>query len=191
MGPYGAELEPSGLRRIPLPRTSVNKGKKRIGHDSSPDPPEHLSYGHFFRPPTDVSLFCPGGHLPEAVVSGLPFPGPSSIAANATPDTDMLSAIMSAAINNVMRFLIFSPPLTFSLSLPQNKNRPPRIAMIPSVAGCTTGSLSPRCPHIRDEVLSLYSKPRFWSVEAILSSNEPNIQCPRALCALKHGACSL
>ena len=34
--------------------------------------------------------------------------------------------------------------------------------MIPSVAGCTTGSLYPRCPYIRDEVLSLYSKPRFW-----------------------------
>jgi hypothetical protein len=32
--------------------------------------------------------------------------------------------------------------------------------MIPSVAGCTTGSLCPRCPYTRDEVLSLYSKPR-------------------------------
>jgi hypothetical protein len=31
--------------------------------------------------------------------------------------------------------------------------------MIPSVAGCTTGSLCPRCPYIRDEVLSLYTKP--------------------------------
>ena len=57
-------------------------------------------------------MFCPCGHLPEAVVSGLPFPGPSFIAANATPDTDMLSAIMSAAINNVMRFLICSHPLS-------------------------------------------------------------------------------
>ena len=28
--------------------------------------------------------------------------------------------------------------------------------MIPSVAGCTTGSLCPRCPYIRDKVLSLY-----------------------------------
>src|SRR5215217_1145804 len=117
MGPYGAELEPSGLRRIPLPRTSVNKGKKRIGHDSSPDPPEHLSYGHFFRPPTDVSLFCPGGHLPEAVVSGLPFPGPSWIAANAKPDMDMLSAITSAATNNVTRFLISSHPLSLTRAL--------------------------------------------------------------------------
>jgi hypothetical protein len=43
------------------------------------------------------------------VRSGLPLPGPSFIAANATPDTDMLSAITSAAINNVMRYLIFSP----------------------------------------------------------------------------------
>ena len=28
--------------------------------------------------------------------------------------------------------------------------------MIPTVAGCTTGSLSPRCPYIWDRVLSLY-----------------------------------
>jgi len=28
--------------------------------------------------------------------------------------------------------------------------------MIPSVAGCTTGSPCPRCPYRRDEVLSLY-----------------------------------
>jgi hypothetical protein len=33
--------------------------------------------------------------------------------------------------------------------------------VIPSVAGCTTGSLYPRRPYIRDEVLSLYSKPCF------------------------------
>jgi hypothetical protein len=32
---------------------------------------------------------------------------------------------------------------------------------IPSVAGCTTGSLCPRCPYRRDEVRSLYSKPSF------------------------------
>ena len=71
-----------------------------------------LGYGHFFKPPGEVSLFCPGGHLPEDVVAGLPFPGPSLIAANATPDSDMLSAITSAAINNVMRFLIPSHPLS-------------------------------------------------------------------------------
>jgi hypothetical protein len=49
--------------------------------------------------------------LPEDVVAGLPFPGPSVMAANATPDNDMLSAIMSAAINNKRRFLIPSHPL--------------------------------------------------------------------------------
>src|SRR5919112_5114188 len=73
-----------------------------------------LTYGHFFRPPGEVSLFCPGAHLPVGVVSGLPFPGPSFIAANATPDTDMLSAITSAAINNAMRFLILSHPLSLA-----------------------------------------------------------------------------
>jgi hypothetical protein len=73
-----------------------------------------LGYGHFFRPPGEVSLFCPGAHLPVGVVSGLPFPGPSFIAANATPDIDMLSAITSAAINNVMRFLILSHPLSLA-----------------------------------------------------------------------------
>src|SRR5215211_7233145 len=73
-----------------------------------------LGYGHFFRPPGEVSLFCPGAHLPVGVRSGLPLPGPSFIAANATPDNDMLSAITSAAINNVMRFLIFSPPFANS-----------------------------------------------------------------------------
>jgi hypothetical protein len=69
-----------------------------------------LGYGHFFRPPGEVSLFCPGGHLPEDVVAGLPLPGPSLIAAKARPDIDMLSAITSAATNNVTRFLILSPP---------------------------------------------------------------------------------
>src|ERR671921_780518 len=78
--------------------------------------------GHFFRPPGEVSLFCPGAHLPVGVVSGLPFPGPSFIAANATPDIDMLSAITSAAINNVMRFLIVSPPLSLARVL--DKRRP-------------------------------------------------------------------
>jgi hypothetical protein len=71
-----------------------------------------LGYGHFFRPPGEVSLFCPGAHLPEGVRSGLPFPGPSFIAAKATPDTDMLKAITTAAISNVMRFRIFSHPLS-------------------------------------------------------------------------------
>src|SRR5215218_4465747 len=89
--------------------TSVNKGiKKGIGARSdSPDSPSHLGYyPHFFNPPGDVSLFWPAGHLPEEVVSGLPFPLPSTIAPNATPENDIVSAIVSAAINNVMRFLI-------------------------------------------------------------------------------------
>jgi hypothetical protein len=105
------------LLRIPLPRTPVNTCmKRRIGASaSSPDSPTHLGYyGHFFNPPGDVSFFCPGAHLPEEVVSRLPFPGPWLIAANATPETDMLSAITTAAINNVMRFLNFSPPFPLS-----------------------------------------------------------------------------
>src|SRR5215203_151943 len=107
------ERRPCEPRRITLPRTLVNKGKKRIG--ASVTPPSSrvpLGYGHFFRPPGEVSLFCPGGHFPEDVVAGLPLPGPSLIAANATPDTDMLSAITTAAINNIMRFLIPSHPLS-------------------------------------------------------------------------------
>jgi hypothetical protein len=42
-----------------------------------------------------------------------------AILANATPPNDIVSAIMSAAINNVMRFLIFSPPF------PLSKNKQP------------------------------------------------------------------
>jgi hypothetical protein len=41
---------------------------------------------------------------------------------------------------------------------------------IPSVAGCTTGSLYPRCPYIRDEVLSLYQA-EFLSMVGILIVN--------------------
>src|SRR5829696_1635388 len=47
----------------------------------------------------------------------------------------------------------FSPPFLLS------KNKKPASKdhnVIPSVAGCTTGSLNPRCPYRRDEVLSLY-----------------------------------
>jgi hypothetical protein len=58
-------------------------------------------------------LFAPGGQWPLLVVSGLPFPGPST-SAKATPENDIVSAIVSAAINNVMRFLIFSPPFPLS-----------------------------------------------------------------------------
>ena len=57
--------------------------------------------------------------------------------------------------------------------------------MIPSVAGCTTGSLCPRCPYIRDEVLSLYSKPRFCLQGAHYSRCDESslfwsTMCPRA-----------
>src|SRR5215204_6656013 len=67
----------------------------------------------------------------------------------------------------------------------QNKSRPLRITTIPSVAGCTTGSLCPRCPYIRDEVLSLYSKPRFCLQGAHYSRcHESSVlwstMCPRA-----------
>jgi len=51
-------------------------------------------------------LFCPPGHLPAGFLSGLPLPGPSSIWANATPENDIVSAIMSAVINKVMRLRI-------------------------------------------------------------------------------------
>jgi hypothetical protein len=50
------------------------------------------------------------------------------------------------------------------------QNRPLRIVMIPSVAGCTTGSLCPRCPYLRDEVLSLYQA-EFLSTVGILIVN--------------------
>src|SRR5215207_4157913 len=52
------------------------------------------------------------------------------------------------------------------------QNRPLRIVMIPSVAGCTTGSLCPRCPYIQDEVLSLYQA-EFLSTVRILIVNGP------------------
>src|SRR5829696_301157 len=49
---------------------------------------------------------------------------------------------------------IFSPQL---FSTKATNRLPPLLA----VAGCTIDSLCPRCPYIRDEVLSLYSKPSF------------------------------
>ena len=103
------------LRRIPLLGTWVNKGKKREpGQRLRPDTPTHLRYyGHFFKPPGDVSLFCPPAHLPCGLVSGLPLPGVTVCAAKATPDNDMLSAIISATTNIVMRFLIPSHLLPF------------------------------------------------------------------------------
>ena len=64
-------------------------------------------YGHFFRPPGDVSLFCPGEHLPDPFVSGLPAPLPSLIAADATP----LAARAMHDASTTMRFFTVSPPL--------------------------------------------------------------------------------
>jgi hypothetical protein len=91
----------------------VNRGKKKgqdcyaPALDSSPDSSTWLrSYGHFFRPPGDVSLFCPGAHLPVGLVSGLPLPGVTVCAANATPENDIVSANISAANNNEMRLRI-------------------------------------------------------------------------------------
>src|SRR5215212_1252784 len=146
----------SELRRIPIPRTRVNKGKKKgQGSPYKPWPLRLSLYG-----------FCPGGALPAGFwfSEGTPFawpfgvlPPPFSftgvILANATPLSDMVSATTTAVTNNVIRFLIFSPPF------PLSKNKRPASKdhnVIPSVAGCTTGSLCPRCPYIRDEVLSLY-----------------------------------
>ena len=51
-------------------------------------------------------MFCPGEHLFVGLVSGLPLPGPSVCAANATLPNDIVSANMSAAINNEMRLRI-------------------------------------------------------------------------------------
>src|SRR3954453_13840502 len=61
---------------------------RRKGAASRRTPPRlalALSYGHFFWPPGDVSLFWPPGHLPAAFVCGFPLPGPTVIAADATP----------------------------------------------------------------------------------------------------------
>src|SRR5829696_1584594 len=43
--------------------------------------------------------------------------------------------------------LASSPPSAFRSPFPTTQNRLLRIALIPSVAGCTTGSLCPRCPY--------------------------------------------
>src|SRR5215207_8529291 len=82
--------------------------------------------------------FCPGGALPVGFVDtvGTPFAFPfgvlpppltwvSVILANATPENDIDSANISAAINNVMRFFIFSPPLRSS----QSENRPTSLSV--------------------------------------------------------------
>ena len=50
--------------------------------------------------------------------------------------------------------------------------------VIPSVAGCTTGSLCPRCPYIQDEVLSLY-KAEVLSTVATLLALARNFRAPQ------------
>ena len=44
--------------------------------------------------------------------------------------------------------------------------------MIPSVAGCTTGSLCPRCPYIRDKVLSLYEAEVLFTGATLLALSQ-------------------
>src|SRR5215207_5055061 len=100
-------------------------------------------------------LFCPGGALPVGFVDtvGTPlafpfgvFPPPltlvSVILANATPPKDIDSANITAAINNVMRFFIFSPPLRSR----QHENRPTSFT---EIAGCATGSPVPFSAHLQ------------------------------------------
>ena len=56
--------------------------------------------------------------------------------------------------------------------------------MIPSVAGCTTGSLNPRCPYIRDEVLSLYQAEFLFA--GYVNGGGLKVPYAKALCTLKH-----
>src|SRR4029453_2416625 len=69
-------------------------------------------YGHFFSPPGEVSLFCPGEHLPVGFVSGFPLPGPTSTAATAEP----LAANVIAAASSAMRLPIMCHPLSWCAS---------------------------------------------------------------------------
>jgi hypothetical protein len=72
-------------------------------------------YGHFFRPPVDVSLFWPGEHLPEPFVSGFPAPGPSFIAASAGADAVANAAVAKSSAVSLRAFLM-SPPSMRSLA---------------------------------------------------------------------------
>jgi hypothetical protein len=121
---------PSRLART-RPRSALASGEPRQGahvlHLKSPSPAGRETNGrrarprpaarskstvrqsaHFFRPPFDVSVFCPGGHLPVGFLSGLPRPGPSSIAAYETP----LKANAIADARATMRFFMLSHPLS-------------------------------------------------------------------------------
>ena len=60
--------------------------------------------------------------------------------------------------------------------------------MIPSVAGCTTGSLCPtRCPIRRGEVPRLYQAELLSSVR-MLTVDGQQTMCTRMLCILRHKA---
>src|SRR5207248_7933653 len=88
-----------------------------------------MPYEHFFRPPGEVSLFCPDGHLPDGFVCGLPLPGPTVIAAAATP-VDAASA--NTDTSSAMRFFIGQTSLSMTLppfySMPSRRRKPPRVA---------------------------------------------------------------
>src|ERR687890_371790 len=75
---------------------------------------------------------------PELPACGL------SAKAAAAPPKDIVSASISAVINNVIRRFIFSPPLTARpKTVTKNSDRPP--PSLGGVAGCATGSTRPPC----------------------------------------------
>jgi hypothetical protein len=90
-------------------------------------------YGHFFRPPVEVSLFWPPGHLPDAFMSGLPFPGWSVMAAWPNGETTAIADTASAA-NVAMaarRRLAMWPSFAMGSPSPFARGR----ASIPSLVG--------------------------------------------------------
>ena len=113
------------LPRTPIPRRWVNKGQERHKKEErgqrlwprSSYVPSYLQPG--------VVVVCPGGWHFAFPACGPPplLPGPKDGAANATVPNDIVSAIASAAINNVMRFLIASH-LPSSSSSPFPKQKP-------------------------------------------------------------------
>jgi hypothetical protein len=104
------------------------------------------------------------------LVSGLPLPGPTVCAAKATPDTDMLSAIISATTNNVTRFFIFSPPFPFS------QTKPADLTSSEGVAGCATGSARLLSAHLYEsELLGLYP----WDFVLVVLTGSHFERCPR------------
>src|SRR5919107_6381676 len=116
ISPIGTDIQDpaSELRRIPLPRTSVYKGMKKGSEQLDPDPsswPARVSQRYYFGPGHFGWLFW----LSQGIALPLKcpeFPACGLSAKAATLPNDIVSAIASAAINNVMRFLIFSHPLS-------------------------------------------------------------------------------